>query len=253
MHVSFHFRILAALALALVALPLLPAVPASHGAGVTIPCTDMLAGQVVCPDLLVDPARMSNAFTENRNFASNSCAVVEGMTTPGQHRLLRWTFTTPNMGLGDLIVGRPANHPEWFDYSACHRHYHFKEYADYRLWTPGDFAAYEQLRLQNPGVKAAEILAANPDLAPVSDHKYGFCVIDIQPYGGPSQNYRSCGSNQGISVGWADEYHSSLDGQWIDITGLPAGAYILENEVNSEWLYEESSYDNNRAYFAVRI
>lgn len=61
------------------------------------------------------------------------------------------------------------------------------------------------------------------------------------------------GSNQGISVGYADEYHYSLDGQWIDITGLPAGQYILENEVNSEWPYEESSYDNNRAYWPVNI
>lgn len=37
------------------------------------------------------------------------------------------------------------------------------------------------------------------------------------------------------------------------MTGLPAGDYILESEVNAEWLYKEKSYANNRAAVPVTI
>jgi hypothetical protein len=94
------------------------------------------------------------------------------------------------------------------------------------------------------------VLAAQPELLDhfVAGHKQGFCVIDIVPYvPAAPRNYGSCTSNQGISVGWADEYVWSLDGQWIDVTGLAPGGYVLEAEVNAERLFEELNYSNNAA------
>jgi hypothetical protein len=184
-------------------------------------------------------------------FASDSCSVVEGEVAAGTRTLLRFTQTTPNIGPGALIVGSPKKHPEWFTYAPCHAHYHFQQYADYRLWTPAQFAQWEALRNANPAATAADVLAANPTLTPVQGHKQGFCVIDIVNYGGARHpRYSSC-MNQGISVGWADEYHSGLSGQWVDVTGLASGTYVLESEVNAERLFDEANYANDRANVTV--
>jgi hypothetical protein len=205
-----------------------------------------------CPDLTVDSNRF-NAYTENVNIGSTSCEVVEGHTQAGARTLLRFTFTTPNQGLTDLVVGPPQGNPN-FVFSSCHGHYHFIQYADYRLWTPSQHTAYEALRIANPGVQAHEILEAHPELTPAKGDKRGFCVIDLVQYDitSPIPRWQSC-SNQGITPGWADEYYHRLSGQYVDVTGLPSGSYVLEAEVNSEHLYNEANYDNNRAYRTVNI
>lgn len=207
---------------------------------------------IACVDLVVDGNRF-NPRIQTRTFTQSDCNVREGSTIVGTRTLLRFTFTTPNLGTADLVIGNPALNPLWFEYGPCHGHYHFKEYADYRLWTPEDFAVYDALRQSDPNVQHHEILEANPDLQPVRGDKRGFCVIDLvryQPTAPPK--WISC-DMQGISVGWADEYYYTLDGQFVDITGLPGGDYVLEAEVNAEHFYQESSYANNRAWRAVTI
>lgn len=221
-----------------------------------IPCSDTSLPTMGCPDLLVDPVRMLDANKVVRNFANNHCAVVEGMTEAGTRTLLRFTFTTPNLGTGDLIVGRPADHPEWFVFSPCHNHFHFRQYADYRLWTVDGYAAWVAARLQMPTATAQQVLAAHPELEDdfLAGNKMGFCVIDIRSYTFVlGAKYQSCSQNQGISVGWADEYNQFLDGQWVDVTGVPSGRFVLEAEVNAERLYEEKDYLNNAAAIPVTI
>jgi len=224
-------------------------VPALNPRGqATIPCVQQVAGVTLCPDLIVDPAKLNVQSVTHESFTSTSCDVVEGMTQPGARTLLRFYQSTPNFGTGDLVVGNPSQHPEWFYYAPCHHHYHFREYADYRLWKPDQFATWKQLKIANPDVLSRDLLAAHPELRPIAGNKGGFCVIDIFPYAPvthPTGAYRSCSTNQGISVGWADEYVPNLDGQFIDVTGVPSGAYVLESEVNAERLYVESNYVNN--------
>jgi hypothetical protein len=67
------------------------------------------------------------------------------------------------------------------------------------------------------------------------------------------QQFTSCTAHQGITSTWEDVYSLFLDGQWIDITDVPAGPYVLESEVNPERLYMETSYDNNAAAIVVDI
>jgi hypothetical protein len=52
-------------------------------------------------------------------------------------------------------------------------------------------------------------------------------------------------SDQGIQAGWSDIYDSGLPGQWIDVTGLPAGTYTLEITMNPEQALLEADYTNN--------
>jgi hypothetical protein len=221
-----------------------------------IPCSDPRG----CPDLLVDDLQLAVGAQTVEPWFEDDCAVQEGATEAGLRQMLRFTFTSPNLGLGDLIVGDPSDRPELFEYHPCHDHLHFKEYADYRLWVPEKHAAWEAYRVANPDVTAEEALAANPEIAEglVFGDKAGFCVIDIAPAGpslrhepvvpDPDGKYVDCDANQGISVGWADTYDVTLDGQWIDVTNVAPGAYVLEAEVNAEHVYEEMDYSNNRAF-----
>lgn len=213
-----------------------------------------------CPDLLVDDLQMAAGAQTLEPWFEDDCAVVEGSTEAGLRQMLRFTFTSPNLGLGDLMVGGPEARPDLFEYHACHDHYHFKEYADYRLWEPEKFLAWDALRTAEPDLTAEEALAAHPEVSDglITGEKRGFCVIDIAPAGpslrhapvvpDPDGKYFDCNLNQGISVGWADTYDPTLDGQWIDVTEVAPGAYILEAEVNAEHVYEEESYSNNRAF-----
>ncbi|MGB0653768.1 MAG: lysyl oxidase family protein [Thermoplasmatota archaeon] len=220
-----------------------------------VPCSD----EAGCPDLIVDARDLRQGFQRAETFSPSDCNVQEGSTEPGTRQLLRFSFTTPNIGLGDLIVGRPSQHPEWFEWGACHGHWHFREYADYRLWTVDGWLVWNTLRLAHPDATAQEVFDGYPDLTTgyVDGHKQGFCIIDLQLFfpaslAGPGQYY-SCGSNQGISVGYADSYYWGLDGQFIDVTDVPSGVYVLEAEVNAERLYVESDYVNNRGVMVVRI
>lgn len=241
-------RILALAATLVLAAPLLWSINA-QSATPQVPCSDPLG----CPDLISLEETMQPSV-KSKTFKPQNCNVVEGATSEGPRRILEFTFTTPNIGQGDLVVGRPEDHPEWFEWGACHGHWHFKLYAEYRLWTPAKFAQWNSLRDANPDKSGDQILAENPTLTYVAGKKEGFCVMDVAPYlpyvGVPK--YATC-EIQGISTGWSDEYGTHLDGQFIDVTGLPAGQYVLEEEVNAHRLYVETDYNNNRAWVTVTL
>ena len=75
--------------------------------------------------------------------------------------------------------------------------------------------------------------------------KQAFCWLDSQRVQGSAPAHYNC-SNQGITAGWSDVYGRTLDCQWIDITGLPAGNYQMRASVNdTHTIVTESNYANN--------
>ena len=212
------------------------------------------------PDLIVDEQLLaSQVFVSEEHFNANSCAVVEGLLTkPGKQLLLRFNSSTPNIGQTDMYIGDPAQCPVLFQFSECHQHLHFKDYTAYRLWTVGGYATWVALR--DPGaptnslINAQLLAAATASGELISGHKQGFCMVDSMPYvagSGPAK-YLSCSSNQGISVGWEDVYAPQLPDQFIQITGLAGGDYVLENQVNPNQPLPESNYENNFAAIRIR-
>ncbi len=236
---------------ALLAVPLLAAASA-FGQSPTVPCSDPDG----CPDLTVIVSQIN---FETVQFKSTDCAIADGMISqPGKHKLVRFSTQFPNHGPGDLIVGAPSAHPEWFEWSPCHQHYHFREYADYRLWTPSGYQAWSSLRQSTPAsVLSRDLLAQRPDIANqmIEGAKRAFCATDSLRFdsSAPPAKYTSCSSNQGISVGWADLYPWNLDGQWIDITNATGGNYVLEVEGNAEHLFDEANYANNSTSLPIVI
>jgi lysyl oxidase len=222
----------------------------------TLGCSDPRG----CPNLIVTEPILNSAHQTTQTFAPTDCAVAEGETKAGTRNLLVFPYKTPNLGPGALIIGNPNDHPDLFDFVTCHGHPHLKQYADYRLWTPAGYKAWKALRDQNPNMLAADVLAAHPELSKelVQGAKRGFCVVDYQPapnFQGTrdKRNYLNCFSNQGIGVGWADEYVSRLDGQWIDVTDVTPGDYVLDVETNAEHVFVESNYRDNSTAIPLKV
>lgn len=119
---------------------------------------------------------------------------------------------------------------------------------DHRHWHLIGFARYDLRPLGGDVVRR--------------DRKTGFCLGDrykvhgamalpgFQPF--PLQG-DTCGRGQpgllglfaGISTGWGDPYGAQLEGQFIDVTGLPAGLYVLTHTANPDRVLVESTYADN--------
>ncbi len=150
-----------------------------------------------------------------------SCELVEGSVGgTGYRRLLRFDTVLMNGGDGDLVVGSPTDpsnpYHSVFVFSPCHNHYHIDGFSNYQL------------------------LNINRTVA-AQGHKQAFCLEDRLKY---TNDNKSSGYNcafQGITTGWADWYFKQLSGQWIDITGVPEGDYIVHVEINAAHTFDEGA------------
>jgi hypothetical protein len=164
------------------------------------------------PDLVVDPQRFTSQMEiVDRYFDPGDCAIAEGAVGgPGYRRLLRFDTVVMNRGDGDLVVGDrsdPDNpYASWFVFHSCHGHYHIMNFSSYDLLYPG-------------GALAAH------------GTKQGFCFEDSFKYESNKSNGYDC-HYQGITSGWGDWYYKQLTGQWIDITGVPEGDYLVRVTIN---------------------
>jgi hypothetical protein len=222
------------------------------------------------PDLIVDQSKLRQHWIVRvEDFVAGDCAVEEGEITPGEHTIVRFTVSTPNIGDADLFVGDPNEHYQnndgLFELATCHGHFHFRHYALYELIDPASGFVW----------RAA---------------KRGFCMIDIEKYGdypGSNNNdykFRSCGAVgvpgfQGISKGWSDVYWWKLAGQFFVLDGgdgqalVPPGEYLIRITVNPGFVPQggepcryadplhpgvchqlpESNYENNVAEIRLTI
>lgn len=230
-----------------------PGAPTPSGCGALLGCSDPRG----CPNLRVDPRSLTSTYIQVATFLPNDCAVIEGDVVAGQRRLISFDSILPNVGPGDLAIGRPIDHLGLYEYQSCHGHYHLRGYAGYRLWTPDGYTQWIQLRAANPDICSSDLLAEHPPVARemISGRKEGFCAVDVRevcPAGRP-YHYVDCDLNQGISVGWSDIYTRFTEGQWIDITDLAPGTYVLEIEVNPLRMVTETNYMDNVTAKVIQI
>ena len=194
--------------------------------GSTIYLLGVASVYAALPDLMVYGPN-SRPYIDIVNFASGSCEVQEGCAIAGARRLLRFETESRNLGPGDLIFGDPAQNP-LFVYDNCHGHYHFGQFTEYRLLTTS-------------GVEVRE------------GKKIGFCLEDTRRWDSSAGSRRYNCSYQGIQRGWADVYTYDVPCQWIDITDLSAGTYILELRVDPHNLIPEANENNNVTQVTVQI
>ena len=122
-------------------------------------------------------------------------------------------------------------------FHATHSHWHFEEFARYRLvrYSSGQVvAASEKVSFcVRDSIRFAAALPGSPGAA-----HYGDCTQD---------------SITGLSIGWADYYGSSLPGQELDIRGLPDGRYCLRTRADPGKRLLESDDGNNGRSTLLRI
>lgn len=178
---------------------------------------------------LVPIVRNFSIHTET--FATDDHAVQDGCVTSGTHRVMRFDFLSHNIGNTDLVVGAPADHPEWFVRSASHGHFHLKHFNEFLL-------------LDCCGKQVTQ------------GYKQAFCLVDIEhrsAWGPAQKRFTDCNTNQGISAGWADLYDKSLPCQFIVLDGVPDGDYILVSTTNAQRIIPEDSFADNTIYTGLRI
>src|SRR5829696_1352245 len=112
-------------------------------------------------------------------------------------------------------------------------------------------------------------LRSASDSRPVArDRKTGFCLGDryriaSPPAAAPPKAVwvSECGRGrprllrlrQGISPGYGDDYVPALEGQLLDLTGVPDGRYLLVHRVNADRSIRESRYTNNAASVLLEL
>jgi hypothetical protein len=127
---------------------------------------------------------------------------------------------------------------------------------DHRHWHLLDFDRYQ---LRRAGARNAA----------VRDRKSGFClgdryrVTDRALRAAPAEpRYTSrcglaapglLGIQEGISVGYGDDYRANLEGQYLRLSGLAAGRYVLVHRVNGARQLRELDYRNNAASLLLQL
>jgi len=171
------------------------------------------------PDLVVDPQKfVSSLEIVDRLFTEGNCAIQEGAVGgAGKRRLLRFDTIVMNSGNGDLVAGDRGDsnnpHADQFELNPCQGFNRIR-----------DFSNYELLNKERTVVLAG--------------HKQGLCLGDSFKFEGDKSNDFNC-SSQGITSGWAGWYYKKQIGQWIDITGVPEGDYIVRVTVNADGRFDE--------------
>jgi len=199
----------------------------------TVECSVTLRDSAGLPDLAVDELDLRDSLLiETRDFPLGDCnlSALKGcVDEPGRRRILRFTLIAANIGSADFFLGDPSEN-RFYEFNTCRQRYIWYDYSQFRL-------------LDMQGNLVSE------------GHKEAFCLVDgrtNRPDARRNPQFTHCGY-QGVSAGWDDIYHRTLDCQWVDITGVPPGQYMLSVHVNPGRDILESNFNNNIGEVVVTI
>ncbi len=140
-------------------------------------------------------------------------------------------------------------------FHAIHHHYHFDGFAQSNLWRTNANGGRKGLTPIATGNKVSFCIATtniNPDY-------WGQQAFGADAYPAPDCLEPASTSGgmdhfkQGMSVGWTDEYNWFLPGQYVEVTGVPDGDYILDTTVDPTGRLVESDISNNCGSVRVRL
>lgn len=189
---------------------------------------------------------------ESQTHCQGAYQIITGVDQFPDRQLLTDGYTIPAPDDSYALRCQKGN----FDWHETHNHWHIDNVGEFKVCEEDDFDTF--------GADCDPAVTSAGD--PTIGVKYTFCLIDWYKLADntassdDTRNFFECSSGmQGITPGWVDQYHQATDGQEVDITGLPAGGYVLVSTVNGGALdgspvYEEEDIGNNTSYvrFALR-
>ncbi|KAJ8005615.1 hypothetical protein DPEC_G00119780 [Dallia pectoralis] len=192
------------------------------------------------PDLVPDPYYIQvSSYIQRLSMYNLRCAAEEGCLASSAREmadydtrvLLRFPQRVKNQGTADFLSNKPRYAWEWH---SCHRHYHsMDEFSLYELLEPGTETGTETGTEPGTEQRVAE------------GHKASFCLEDTSCDPGYYRRFACTSHTQGLSPGCYDTYNADIDCQWIDITDVTPGNYVLKITVNPGHQVPESNYSNN--------
>lgn len=207
-------------------------------------------------DLVIDRDRLANSLSTDTIRSDDPCLVDEGCLSgpsvnalvegdliegPPVRKLVRFTTAIWNIGDEDLVVGSPPPnrddpHEPWWEYAECHGHWHLVGLAKHDILLPDTKECVK-------GFEGVGILHSGEPAPGTETSKTGFCMRDNICRNGGRAKF-DC-ENQGITAQCADVYGAELPCQWVDVTDLAPGRYILRVTSNFDRRLVETNYTNN--------
>jgi len=188
-----------------------------------------------------------------------------------RHFLLGFTSATDNLGAGPLsiVASRPSRtvptmqaaqrvriagggvrtYPNtgFLRYTVAppHRHWHLTDFQRYELRRASDHSLV--VRDRKSGFCLADHWALVPGFVPGKPRRPVFHSNCGQG------NPRALSVSQGTSVGYTDRYPAYFHGQNLDVTGVPAGTYVLVHRASPDLLLHELRYENNAGSLLISL
>lgn len=199
------------------------------------------------------------------------CDPTETLDTPSPKRCLRFETRAANAGRGALelhhratelagqrsvtqrVFASDGSHRDvgagTYTFHATHAHFHYADFAEASLWRSDD---------------RGRRLGASPVRR---GSKVGFCLQDVysfrdgapRTYEGPYACYPVTAADgevaqvSGISPGWVDVYDLTVPHQYVEITGVPDGYYLLQITLDPDRRLRETTTKDNVVWMHVRL
>ncbi len=177
-------------------------------------------------------------FSANVWNGGDGPLVLEGFRRLGQPVMDAYQYFYENgVNTGRELVGELE-----YDSLPGHRHWHFTDFAEYRL-------------IQDDGTEVARSGKEAFCLAPTDPIDLTLPNAEYNPHAGDVTT--RCGAwgalwiREVLEVGWGDTYFQGVPGQWIEITDVANGEYLLEVATNQDGRLKELRSDNNVAHTRV--
>jgi hypothetical protein len=202
------------------------------------PPTSALPDLVPLPSWGIQVSHVKKQKTDLLNFGAtvwvggNSRLDVQGFRSNGSPIMKAYQYFWHN---GQLI-GRTRAGTMGFDTKKGHNHWHFEQFAAYRL------------------------LNSSKSLV-LRSHKQGFCIAPTDPvdlllhnttwkpsdigFGGQCGVPTALWVREQMPIGWGDTYFQSVAGQSFDITHVPNGTYYIQILANPQKVLHETHMGND--------
>jgi Lysyl oxidase len=227
------------------ALPTLPRVPT-----LTSPPASILPDMVPAPSWGISvqnhpatakhPVKAFLSFGATVWIGGHSRLDVEGFRSHQSPIMKAYQYFWKN----GRVIGRARAGTMGFDNKKGHHHWHFQQFAEYRLLSTSKSVV---VRSQKVGfciapTDAMDLLIPHAVWQPSFTGLEGAC-------GSPSALW----VQEMLPLGWGDTYFQSIAGQSFDISKLPNGTYYIEIIANPERVLHESDYANDASLRKVII